>query len=663
MKKGLVIVESPTKAKTLEKFLGGRYVVRASQGHLVDLPSSSMGIDVEHGFTPKYIVIKKRRPIVKELQAEAKKTGELWLATDPDREGEAISWHLGPLLGEGKTVHRAVFHEITPHAVEEAFKHPQSLDMNKVNAQQARRVMDRLVGYSISPILWKKVSRGLSAGRVQSVAVRLIVEREREIRAFVPKEYWSIEATLTPTAKEQPFVAQLIRRGDQDLEIGTQAEADAIVQALQAAAYTVASVTESQRRRNPYAPFTTSTLQQEAYHKLRFSASRTMRVAQQLYEGIELGSEGPTGLITYMRTDSVRLSTEAEQQIRAYVTAQFGKKYLPESPRRFKSRRGAQEAHEAIRPSEVQRTPESIKAHLTADQLKLYQLIWARAIASQMTPAVYAVTTAEIAANDYRFRATGTQLVFDGFTAIYAVADETEEEAKKPQVLPPLAAGDPLRLSTLAPDQHFTKPPPRYSDASLVKTLEEKGIGRPSTYAPTIQTILDRNYVQRQASALAPTEMGEIVTDLLVQHFPTILNETFTAQMEDELDQVEEGTLEWARCIETFYAPFQASVTQAQEAMESIKKQVVQTDEVCPQCQRPMVIKWGRHGKFMSCSGFPECKFAKSITTGVKCPEPGCEGELVARRSKRGSFYGCSKYPACRHIQRTLQPPAEPSAA
>jgi len=663
VKKGLVIVESPTKAKTLEKFLGGRYVVRASQGHLVDLPSSSMGIDVEHGFTPKYIVIKKRRPIVKELQAEAKKTGELWLATDPDREGEAISWHLGTLLGEGKTVHRAVFHEITPHAVEEAFKHPQSLDMNKVNAQQARRVMDRLVGYSISPILWKKVSRGLSAGRVQSVAVRLIVEREREIRAFVPKEYWSIEATLTPTAKEQPFVAQLIRRGDQDLEIGTQAEADAIVQALQAAAYTVASVTESQRRRNPYAPFTTSTLQQEAYHKLRFSASRTMRVAQQLYEGIELGSEGPTGLITYMRTDSVRLSTEAEQQIRAYVTAQFGKKYLPESPRRFKSRRGAQEAHEAIRPSEVQRTPESIKAHLTADQLKLYQLIWARAIASQMTPAVYAVTTAEIAANDYRFRATGTQLVFDGFTAIYAVADETEEEAKKPQVLPPLAAGDPLRLSTLAPDQHFTKPPPRYSDASLVKTLEEKGIGRPSTYAPTIQTILDRNYVQRQASALAPTEMGEIVTDLLVQHFPTILNETFTAQMEDELDQVEEGTLEWARCIETFYAPFQASVTQAQEAMESIKKQVVQTDEVCPQCQRPMVIKWGRHGKFMSCSGFPECKFAKSITTGVKCPEPGCEGELVARRSKRGSFYGCSKYPACRHIQRTLQPPAEPSAA
>ena len=663
MKKGLVIVESPTKAKTLEKFLGGRYIVRASQGHLVDLPSSSMGIDVEHGFTPKYIVIKKRRPIVKELQAEAKKTGELWLATDPDREGEAISWHLGTLLGEGKTVHRAVFHEITPHAVEEAFKHPQSLDMNKVNAQQARRVMDRLVGYSISPILWKKVSRGLSAGRVQSVTVRLVVEREREIRAFVPKEYWSIEATLTPTAKEQPFVAQLIRRGDQDLEMTAQAEAAAIVQTLQTAAYTVASVTESQRRRNPYAPFTTSTLQQEGYHKLRFSASRTMRVAQQLYEGIELGSEGPTGLITYMRTDSVRLSTEAEQQIRAYVTTRFGKQYLPESPRRFKSRRGAQEAHEAIRPSEVQRTPDSIKAHLTPDQLKLYQLIWARAIASQMNPAVYAVTTAEIAANEYRLRATGTQLVFDGFTAIYAVADEAEEEAKQPQVLPPLAAGDPLRLITLTPDQHFTKPPPRYSDASLVKTLEEKGIGRPSTYAPTIQTILDRNYVQRQASALAPTEMGEIVTDLLVQHFPTILNETFTAQMEDELDQVEEGTLEWARCIATFYAPFQASVTQAQEAMESIKKQVVQTDETCPQCQRPMVIKWGRHGKFISCSGFPECKFAKSITTGVKCPEPGCEGELVARRSKRGSFYGCSKYPACRHVQRTLQPPAEPSAA
>ncbi|OGX37317.1 MAG: DNA topoisomerase I, partial [Omnitrophica WOR_2 bacterium RIFCSPHIGHO2_02_FULL_68_15] len=398
MKKRLVIVESPTKAKTLERFLGGRYIVRASQGHLVDLPKSTMGIDVEHDFTPKYLVIKKRQPILKELKQEMKKADELWLATDPDREGEAISWHLGTLLGEGKTVHRATFHEITPRAIEEAFKHPQTIDLNKVNAQQARRVMDRLVGYSISPLLWQKVSRGLSAGRVQSVVVRIIVDREREIRAFVTKEYWTIAALLTPTAKESPFVAQLVKRGDEDAELGTEAAAAVVVEQLQKAAYAVAGVAETQRRRNPYPPFTTSTLQQEAYYKLRFSSSRTMKIAQQLYEGIELGEEGPTGLITYMRTDSVRLAPEAEREIRGYIQQRFGQPYLPDSPRRYKSRKGAQEAHEAVRPTAIARTPDAVKSYLTGDQLKLYQLIWARTVASQMNPAVYAVTTVDITA-------------------------------------------------------------------------------------------------------------------------------------------------------------------------------------------------------------------------------------------------------------------------
>ena len=670
-RKGLVIVESPTKAKTLDRFLNGRYRVMASQGHVMDLPSSAMGIDVEHGFTPRYVVIKKRQPVLKELKAAAEHVGELWLATDPDREGEAISWHLSQLLGQGRRIHRAIFHEITPHAVEEAFRHPLPLDTNKVNAQQARRILDRLVGYSVSPLLWRKVSRGLSAGRVQSVAVRLIVEREREIRAFVPQEYWTIDATLTPAAKEQPFVARLVKRGEQELEIKTKDEAETLVRELQSAEYRVLSVTEGQRRRHPLPPFTTSTLQQEAYNKLHFSASRTMRVAQQLYEGIELGAAGPVGLITYMRTDSVRLAQEAEQAIRATIERRFGKKYLPESPRRYRSRKGAQEAHEAIRPTQMDHPPEAIKGYLTPDQLKLYQLIWARAIASQMNPAVYAVTTVEISAGDpsassggmYRLRATGTQAVFDGFTAVYAVAEEERAEGTKPQTLPKLTAGDLLRLLGLTPEQHFTRPPPRYSDASLVKALEEKGIGRPSTYAPILQTVIDRTYVQRQGGAFAPTELGEMVTGLLVQHFPKIFDVKFTAQMEEELDEIEEGRLDWVRCLENFYAPFQGSVKQASAQMKSVKGQVTPTDETCPQCQKPLVIKWGRHGKFMSCSGFPACKFAKAITTGVKCPELGCDGELVARRSKRGSFYGCSRYPACRHIQRALplQNPGHPS--
>ena len=666
----LVIVESPTKAKTLERFLGGRYHVRASQGHLVDLPKSTMGIDVEHGFTPKYIVIKTRRPVLKQLKADADKADELWLATDPDREGEAISWHLSTLLGEGKTIRRAVFHEITPRAIEEAFKHPHELDLNKVNAQQARRVMDRLVGYSISPLLWQKVSRGLSAGRVQSVAVRLIVDREREIRAFVPREYWTIEATLTPMGKEQPFVAQLVKIGEADVDLKAEAEAKQVAAVLEKASYAVAGVSETQRRRNPLPPFTTSTLQQEAYNKLRYSASRTMKIAQQLYEGVTLGQEGPTGLITYMRTDSVRLAAEAEREIRAYVERRFGRRYLPDQPRRYRSRKRAQEAHEAIRPTEIGHTPESVKPHLSPDQYKLYQLIWARAVACQMNPAVYAVTTADITAKakaaehaahqlqECRLRATGTQLTFDGFMAAYTTAEEDEGETVGTQVLPPLAAHDPLRLLKLSPDQHFTKPPPRYSDASLVKALEEQGIGRPSTYAPIIQTIMDRNYVQRQGGALQPTELGEIVTDLLVQHFPMIMDVKFTALMEDELDHVEEGRLDWVTCVREFYDPFKSLLGTAQTQMQSVKRQVEQTNEVCPTCSRPMVIKWGRFGKFMSCSGFPECKFSKTITTGVKCPAPGCAGELVARRSKRGSFFGCSRWPDCKHVQRPLNPAA-----
>ena len=642
----------------LERFLGRKYKVIASMGHLIDLPKSTMGIDIENDFTPKYIVIRKRGSVMKTLRQAAKQASELWLATDPDREGEAISWHLRGALGEDKEVRRAVFHEITPHAIEEAFKNPHTLDMNKVNAQQARRVLDRLVGYNLSPLLWKKITRGLSAGRVQSVTLRLIVEREREIRAFVPKEYWSIEAELSPKdSKKERFTAGLVRVEENEPDIKTETQAGDLVERLKKASWVVSKVSEGKRRRNPSAPFTTSTLQQESYNKLRYSASRTMRLAQQLYEGVELGKEGAEGLITYMRTDSVRLSLEAEKQIRSFIEREYGSEYLTEKPKRYRSKKRAQEAHEAIRPTDMHQTPEHVKQYLTPDQLKLYRLIWARAIASQMNPAVYSVTTLEMTAEKCLFRAVGSRLVFDGFTKVYDITSKKSDDQEATQTLPHLAVGDHLNLLELIPAQHFTKPPPRFSDASLVKTLEENGIGRPSTYAPIIRTLVDRHYVERRAAALTPTELGETVNDLLVEHFPKILDVEFTARMEEELDAVEEGQVEWHKCVHEFYGPFEKTVEVANEKMGDARLEMKETGEDCPKCGKGLVIRWGRNGKFISCPGFPDCRYARSITTGVKCPKDGCDGELVKRRSKRGAFYGCTNYPTCRQVQRDLEKP------
>ncbi len=685
MKSGaLVIVESPTKARTLDRFLGSGYKVLASQGHVMDLPSSQFGVDLENNFTPKYIVIFKKRRIVKELKLEAAPYKVLYLATDPDREGEAISAHLATVLGKDKKVHRAVFHEITPEAVKHAFQHPRGINEHKVEAQQARRILDRILGYSLSPLLWKKVGSGLSAGRVQSVALKLIVDREREIRAFKPQEYWQVVATLAKHesvpgtgSEDRPpsFTAMLETVNGKKAELKDGDRAHGLVKELEGKPFEVSNITQKQTQRHPSPPFTTSTLQQDAFNKLGFTAGRTMRIAQQLYEGIELGAEGPVGFITYMRTDSVQVAAEAVGQAKSFIEKSYGKQFLPEAPRRYKSRRGAQEAHEAIRPTSVSRTPDAVHSFLTTEQAKLYALIWGRFLASRMASARMEVTAVEIAAGRCGFRATGTRVVFPGFLQISrteeaharrrkaeaadAEKEETEEKAES-QLLPALAKGEKLKALKVEPSQHFTKPPPRYTEASLVRTMEELGIGRPSTYAPTIMTISNRGYVHRLGRALVPAELGETVTDLLSQHFPQVLDVKFTARVEEELDEVEEGKQAWADCVKEFYEPFAEALKTAAAEMQSMKQNPVPTDENCPQCGKVIVIKWGRNGKFLSCSGFPDCKFAKPITTGVKCPEPGCEGELVQRRSRRGPFFGCSKFPACRHISRQLpQPPQE----
>ncbi len=652
----LVIVESPTKAKTIAKYLGRGYIIEASGGHVIDLPASKMGIDIEHDFEPQYIVIQKRRKTVTALKKLAKDASVIFLAADPDREGEAICWHLARVLGEGKDVRRVEFHEITPRAIEQSFAHPVSIDMQRVNAQQARRVLDRIVGYTLSPLLWRKVSRGLSAGRVQSVALRLIVDREREIERFVPKEYWSLEATLCKAGSDAAFAAKLEKVDGEKIEIAAGDEANRLAEELKQQAFAVADVKVTEKRRHPYAPYTTSTLQQDAYHKLRFPSERTMRIAQQLYEGVHVGDEGAVGLITYMRTDSVRIADEALQALRALIDSRYGREFLPEQPNRYKSKKAAQEAHEAVRPTAVERTPEMIQPFLTEEQAKLYDLIWRRFVASQMTPAVFKQTRIDIAAGRCLFGASGSEMVFAGFLS--AMAEEPEDP---PMTLPMLATGDPLELVELVPSQHFTKAPPRFTDASLVKALEENGIGRPSTYAPTIGTLVGRDYIQRNSGALVPTELGKTVTDLLIEHFPKVLEVEFTAQLEERLDQVEEGQAEWVQVVRDFYGPFSQWLEQAQGAMREVKREVETTDKVCEQCGRPMVIKWGRHGRFLSCSGFPECRSAKPLTTGVKCPEPGCTGELVARRSKRGLFFGCSRYPECKHISRKLPTPGEPA--
>jgi DNA topoisomerase I len=657
MPKKLVIVESPAKSKTIKKFLGPDYVVEASMGHIIDLPRKTLGVDVEKDFEPEYIVIPERRKNLAVLKKEARTKEAIYLAPDPDREGEAISWHLKNALDDGKRkFYRVTFDEITKDAVQAAFKHPRDIDMDLVNAQQARRILDRLVGYTLSPLLWKKVSRGLSAGRVQSVAVRLIVEREDEIKKFKPEEYWQIEALLKrkgDTPKEQ-FKARLEKYQDKPIEIGKHQESEKILETLKKENYVVKDIRETKKRKKPNPPFTTSKLQQESFNKLRFSSVKTMHVAQTLYEGVEIGSEGSIGLITYMRTDSVRISKDAQNDAKKYILEKYGKKYYPEVPNFYKAKKSAQEAHEAIRPTLPLREPAAIKDYLTPEQLKLYTLIWNRFVSSQMTESILSQTTVDIKAGDYLFRTSTTKVIFDGYAVLYEVEPEKEEEKEKEGKIPELSIDEPLDLLELLPSQHFTKPPPRYSDGSLVKALEELGIGRPSTYAPTISTVVTRDYVRRESGYLKPTELGTIVTKLLMEHFPKILDAEFTAKMEDELDGVEEGEIDWKVLLKSFYSPFMHTVEKAKIDMKDVKKEVVPTKEVCELCGKPMVIKWGRRGKFLSCSDYPRCKSAKSITSGVKCPAPGCTGELVERRSTRGMFYGCTKFPACRYTSRKL---------
>ncbi len=664
----LVIVESPAKAKTIGKYLGRGYTVRASMGHVRDLPKSTLGVEVEDDFTPKYLVPRDKVKVVKELKESVKGARELILATDPDREGEAIAWHLMHAIdATEKPVRRVVFHEITPEAITEAMEHPREIDMDLVDAQQARRILDRLVGYGVSPLLWKKVKRGLSAGRVQTAALRLVVDREREVLAFVPEEYWSLDAELakqTGAAKRKAdmFRASLFRVGGKKIELKTEEQTTAIVNGLDGAAYRVASVTSRETKRRPSPPFTTSTLQQEASRKHRLPVRRTMQIAQELYEGIDIGSEGTQGLITYMRTDSTNVAAVAQQAARAVISTRWGVEYVPDRPPVYSRKaKGAQEAHEAIRPTAPQRTPESVKQFLSPQQFRLYQLIWQRFMASQMAPAILDGTTVDVAAGPadqlgtgkdapYTFRATGSVVRFPGFMAAYqAGRDDGDKDELDSGALPSLSVGEDLDLQRLIPEQHFTQPPPRYSEATLVKALEELGIGRPSTYAPTIATLQARSYVTTEERKLLPTELGLVVSDLLVEHFPQIFDVGFTSHLEDELDEIAAGERAWVPTMREFYGPFTQTLKQAEQTMERVRLKDEPSSEVCEKCGRPMVIKLGRYGKFLACSGFPECRNSKPLLerTGVQCPK--ChQGEVVSKRSKKGrTFYGCERYPEC----------------
>ncbi len=646
-KDSLVIVESPAKAKTIQKYLGDNFIVRSCFGHVKDLPKSRMGVDVEDDFTPSYIIIPKKRKVVNELKKEIKNRKNLYLASDEDREGEAISWHLKSILGEGKNVYRVTFHEITKEAIQESFNNPHDINLNKVNAQQARRVLDRIVGYNLSPLLWKKVGKGLSAGRVQSVALRLIAEREREVLNFMPQEYWEIEAILSKIDTESSFKAKLINISGEKPDLKDSSCAEREVKALENKEFFVQKIDEKEKRQNASAPFTTSTLQQEAFNKLKFSASKTMLIAQQLYEGLEIGAEGPLGLITYMRTDSVKVADSALTNIRKFITEKFGPEYLPGAPNVYKKKGRAQEAHEAVRPTSIYRMPEEIQPYLNQDQFKLYELIWKRTLASQMNPARYLLKIVDIAAGEFIFRATGRKMLFAGFTILNSKEEEKE--------LPDLTAGEKLRLNELLPSQHFTKPPARYNEASLIKMMEEKGIGRPSTYAPTIYTLIVRDYVYRKGGQLVPTELGFLVIDLLVEHFPKVLDLDFTANIEEDLDKIEENQIVWFEVIREFYQPFLEQLERAREKMRDVKLEAQETDEICELCGRNMVIKWGRNGRFLGCSGYPGCKNSKPITTGISCPEENCGGELVKKKNKRGRiFYGCTKYPQCKFTASKL---------
>lgn len=648
MTKALVVVESPAKAKTIEKFLGKNYTVRASMGHLRDLPKSQFGIDIENDFSPKYINIRGKGDLIKSLKDAAKHSDRVYLASDPDREGEAIAWHLAHLLQiPPEQACRIEFHEITKSAIQSAVKQPRPIHYDRVDAQQARRLLDRIVGYKLSPLLWRKVRKGLSAGRVQSVTVRLICDREKAIQDFVPEEYWTVEVKLREKPRAPLFVAQLVTVDGKKADIHDEVQAAAVEQALEQAAYIVRDVKRRERRRNAAPPFTTSSLQQDAARKMSFTSRKTMMVAQQLYEGLSLGSSGPVGLITYMRTDSVRVAESAQQEARGFITERYGEAYVPAKPPVFATKKSAQDAHEAIRPTSLALTPETVAKHLTKDQLRLYTLIWERFVASQMAAAVYDTMTVDIEAGNCGVRASGSKIKFSGFMAVYT---ESKEDGDKEQdvSLPDLEVGQTLSLSKVLPKQHFTEPPPRYTEASLVKTLEEKGIGRPSTYAPIIETILERGYVVRVEKKFQPTDLGFVVVDLLKQYFKDIVDVEFTAQMEDSLDAIAEGKGSRQQLLQKFYDPFSQTLAHAEEEIGHVELPVEVTDIACEHCGRFMVVKQGRYGNFLACPGFPECRNTKPILKeiGVECPK--CGGAIVERRTKRGrNFYGCQRYPEC----------------
>lgn len=648
MAKNLVIVESPTKSKTIEKILGRNFTVRASMGHLRDLPKSQFGVNLENGFEPKYINIRGKGDLIKELKNLAKKADKVYLATDPDREGEAIAWHLAHILGvDPNEKCRIEFHEITATAVKDALKNPQSIDLDKVDAQQARRILDRIVGYKLSPLLWRKVRKGLSAGRVQSVAVKIICDRQKEIDSFVSEEYWTIAVRLRENIKALQFDADVVKHNNKKLKIRNKEEAEKVEQDLKTAEFIVEEATQKDRRRNPVPPFTTSSLQQEAVKKLNFTTKKTMMVAQQLYEGVNIGKEGSVGLITYMRTDSVRISDVALTEIRDYIESFYGLPYRPAKPNTYSSKKNAQDAHEAIRPSSVLRTPDSVAEFLTKEQLKLYTLIWKRAVMSQMSAAVYAVTTLLVKADDYQLRASGAVLKFDGFLKLND-KKELAEEKEKP--VPYLEQGTLLQVGKFLPaEQHFTEPPAYFTEATLVKELEDKGIGRPSTYSPTIQTILERNYIAKDGKKLVPTELGILTLDLLTNYFNDFIDIPFSAELESELDEIAEHKADKNEVLQKFYEPFASSLAIADKELPIVEIPVEVSDVKCDKCGRMMVFKHGRFGTFLACPGFPDCRNTKPVLKkiGIKCPKCG-QGEIIERKTKRGRiFFGCEKYPAC----------------
>ncbi len=659
MSKTLVIVESPAKAKSISKFLGSRYTVKASMGHLRDLPKSQLGVDVEHDFEPKYIAIRGRGALIKELRLAAKGADKVLLASDPDREGEAIAWHLSFLLGLDQTSkNRIEFHEITKTAIQAALKHPRQIDPNRVDAQQARRVLDRLVGYQLSPLLWRKIKKGLSAGRVQSVAVRLVDDREEQIRAFVSDEYWSLTADLQSAGGK--FLAKLLKKSGQKVTITSRAEMEAVLNDLKGEDFQVSDVRTKEKKRLPAPPFITSSLQQEAHRKLGFSPKRTMMLAQQLYEGLDLGKEGTVGLITYMRTDSVKIAETAQAEAKEWILSHYGNDYYPPEPRQFANKGRSQEAHEAIRPTVAMRTPDLLKGILSRDQLRLYRLLWERFIASQMSVAIMDTLTVDVLAEEYLFRANASTVRFPGFLAVYEEGKDEADQADEEQssLTLSVSAGEKLKLVKLQDKQHFTEPPPRFTEASLVRKMEEEGIGRPSTYAPTIETIQSRGYVVKEEKQLLPTELGEIVITLLKEHFPDILNLEFTANLEEKLDLIEEGSASWKSVVEDYYTPFSVTLAQAEEKIGKVKIEDQVSDELCDLCGRNMVIKMGRYGKFLACPGFPECRNTKPLFEEVGADCPKCAKPLVVRRSKKGrKFYGCSGYPECDFVSWEMPAP------